>query len=62
VIPREPQFPTEDEQAVVYDYTIIYRSVMVAVLALFVVVGGALYLVKHAMEPIYAKRLRRLRA
>ncbi|KAK7106587.1 transmembrane protein 218-like [Littorina saxatilis] len=62
VIPREPQFPTEDEQAVIYDYSIVYRSVLVAVLAVFTVVGLVMYLVKHAMEPVYAKRLRRLRA
>ncbi|XP_076457627.1 transmembrane protein 218-like [Babylonia areolata] len=62
VIPRDPQFPTEDEQAVVYDYSIIYRSVIIAVLSLFILIGLVMYLIKHAMEPVYAKRLRRLRA
>ncbi|KAK7481731.1 hypothetical protein BaRGS_00017718 [Batillaria attramentaria] len=61
VIPREPQFPTENEQAVVYDYTIIYRNVIIAALALFIIIGLVMFLVKHAMEPIYAKRIRRLR-
>lgn len=61
VIPQEPQFPTENEEAVIYDYTIIYRNVVIAGLALFIIIGLVLFLVKHAMEPIYAKRLRRLR-
>ncbi|XP_025100776.1 transmembrane protein 218-like [Pomacea canaliculata] len=42
-IPREPQFPTADQQAVVYDYTVVYRSALIAVMALSILVGGGLF-------------------
>ncbi|XP_067667802.1 transmembrane protein 218-like [Haliotis asinina] len=60
-IPREPQTPSVEEEVKIYDYSIIYRSGLIAVCALFVLVGLAMYLTSHAMQPIYAKPIRRLR-
>ncbi|XP_005089365.1 transmembrane protein 218 [Aplysia californica] len=58
-IPREDQFPSAEEQSVVYDYSIVYRSSLIAVMALFVLLGGVFYLVFHAMTPVHAKPLRK---
>ncbi|CAL1538365.1 unnamed protein product [Lymnaea stagnalis] len=58
-IPRESQFPSSEEQAVIYDYSIVYRSSLIAVMALFVVVGLVFYFIGHALQPIHAKPLRK---
>ncbi|GFN94377.1 transmembrane protein 218 [Plakobranchus ocellatus] len=59
VIPREVKEKSPEEESVVYDYSIVYRSSLIAVMALFVVIGLVLYLVSHAMEPVLAKPLRK---
>lgn len=61
VLPREPLTPSGDEAVVVYDYSIIYRSLLIAGCGLFLLIGLVAYLTTHIMEPHYAKPLRRLR-
>ncbi|CAG5131861.1 unnamed protein product [Candidula unifasciata] len=58
-IPRDSQFPSPEEQSMVYDYSIVYRSGLIAVMAFFVVVGLAIFLVNHAMQPVQAQPLRK---
>ena len=45
----------------IYDWSIIYRSCLIAGCALFLVIGMIAYLIIHVMEPIYAKPIRKLR-
>ena len=45
----------------VYDYSVIYRSLLIAGCALFLVIGLVAFLVTHVMEPVYAKPLRRIK-
>ncbi|XP_060063794.1 transmembrane protein 218-like [Ylistrum balloti] len=61
VLPREPRTASEEELVVVYDYSIIYRSLLIAGCGLFLLIGLVAYLTTHVMEPHYAKPLRRLR-
>ncbi|KAK3611351.1 hypothetical protein CHS0354_025879 [Potamilus streckersoni] len=60
VLPREE---TAAQKAVpkIYDYSIIYRYLLISGLGLFLLIGLAIYIVNHVMEPIYAKPLRRIR-
>ncbi|KAH9504303.1 hypothetical protein Btru_064579 [Bulinus truncatus] len=58
-IPRESQFPSLEEQSVVYDYSIVYRSSLIAVMALFIVIGVVFYFINHALHPVQAKPLRK---
>ncbi|XP_059164129.1 transmembrane protein 218-like [Physella acuta] len=58
-IPRELQTPSAEEQYVIYDYTVVYRSSLIAVMALFVLVGLVLYFTNHVLQPIQAKPLRK---
>lgn len=58
VLPRE-DFAAPSKT--VYDYSVIYRSVLIAVCALFLVIGLVAYLVTYLMEPVYAKPIRRLK-
>ncbi|RUS83925.1 hypothetical protein EGW08_008339 [Elysia chlorotica] len=59
LIPREAKETSPEEESVVYDYSIVYRSSLIAALALFVLVGLVLFLVNHAMQPVLAKPLRK---
>lgn len=61
VLPREPKVSTDEQTAVVYDYTIIYRYLLISGCLLFLLIGLGAYLTTHIMEPVYAKSLRRLR-
>ncbi|XP_048774627.1 transmembrane protein 218-like [Ostrea edulis] len=61
VLPREPKVSTEEQIAVVYDYTIIYRYLLMSGCLLFLLIGLGAYFGTHIMEPVYAKSLRRLR-
>ncbi|XP_069115139.1 transmembrane protein 218-like [Argopecten irradians] len=61
VLPRESLIASEEESVVVYDYSIIYRSLLIAGCGLFLLIGLVAYLTTHVMEPHYAKPLRRLR-
>ncbi|KAJ8315944.1 hypothetical protein KUTeg_005958 [Tegillarca granosa] len=61
VLPREPETPSLEEVIKVYDYSIIYRYLLISGCALFLLIGLIAYLVIHIMEPIYAKPIRRLR-
>lgn len=61
VLPREPKVSTDEQTAVVYDYTIIYRYLLISGCLLFLLIGLGAYLTMHIMEPVYAKSLRRLR-
>ncbi|XP_021355189.1 transmembrane protein 218-like [Mizuhopecten yessoensis] len=61
VLPREPLTASAEESVVVYDYSIIYRSLLIAGCGLFLLIGLVAYLTTHVMEPHYAKPLRRLR-
>ncbi|XP_033758726.1 transmembrane protein 218-like isoform X2 [Pecten maximus] len=61
VLPRESLTISEDVSVVVYDYSIIYRSLLIAGCGLFLLIGLVAYLTTHVMEPHYAKSLRRLR-
>lgn len=45
----------------IFDYGIIYRYLMIAGCALFIIIGLVAYLSDHMMMPIYAKPIRRLR-
>lgn len=45
----------------VYDYTIIYRYLLMSGCLLFLLIGLGAYFGTHIMEPVYAKSLRRLR-
>ncbi|XP_055864546.1 transmembrane protein 218-like [Biomphalaria glabrata] len=58
-IPRESQYPSLEEQSVIYDYSIVYRSSLIAVMALFVVLGLVFYFIQHALHPVQAKPLRK---
>ncbi|XP_060590312.1 transmembrane protein 218-like [Ruditapes philippinarum] len=58
VLPREDfEAPTTKK----YDYSIIFRSVLIAGCSLFLVIGMVIFLLLHLMEPIYAKPIRRLK-
>lgn len=59
LIPREEKVKSPEEESVVYDYSIVYRSSLIAALALFVVIGLVMFLVNHAMQPVLAKPLRK---
>ncbi|GFR82941.1 transmembrane protein 218 [Elysia marginata] len=59
VIPREEKQKSPEKESVVYDYSIVYRSSLIAGLALFVLIGLVMYLVNHAMQPVLAKPLRK---
>ncbi|VDH97914.1 transmembrane protein 218-like [Mytilus galloprovincialis] len=61
VLPREPKVPTIEESVTIFDYGIIYRYLMIAGCALFIIIGLVAYLSDHMMMPIYAKPIRRLR-
>ncbi|XP_022321509.1 transmembrane protein 218-like [Crassostrea virginica] len=61
VLPREPKVSTDEQTAVIYDYTIIYRYLLMSGCLLFLLIGLFAYLGTHVMEPIYAKSLRRIR-
>ena len=61
VLPQEPKVPTVEESVIIYDYAIIYRYLMIAGLALFLLIGLVVYLTDHLMMPVYAKPIRRLR-
>ncbi|XP_061165299.1 transmembrane protein 218-like [Saccostrea echinata] len=61
VLPREPKVPTDEQTAIIYDYTIIYRYLLMSGCLLFLLIGLGAYLGTHVMEPVYAKSLRRLR-
>ncbi|KAL4230382.1 hypothetical protein ACF0H5_010764 [Mactra antiquata] len=58
VLPRED---FEEPSTKVYDYSIIFRSVLIAACALFLVIGLVAYLAAHVMEPVFAKPIRRLK-
>ncbi|XP_052795787.1 transmembrane protein 218-like [Mya arenaria] len=58
VLPRED---FSQPSTKIYDYSVIYRSLLIAGCALFLVIGLVAYLVTHAMEPVYAKTLRRIK-
>ncbi|XP_041373164.1 transmembrane protein 218-like [Gigantopelta aegis] len=60
-IPREPEFPTVEEIITKYDYTIIYRSSLLATLAIFLVVGLLTFVLRVVNAPVYAKPIRRRR-
>ncbi|XP_045203566.1 transmembrane protein 218-like [Mercenaria mercenaria] len=58
VLPREDfEAPTTK----IYDYSIIFRSVLIAACSLFLVIGLVAFLIIHLMEPVYAKPIRRLK-
>ncbi|KAL5013922.1 hypothetical protein ScPMuIL_008192 [Solemya velum] len=61
VLPKEPQFPTAEDLTIVYDYSIIYRSLLIACCALFLLIGLLVYLTNYIMEPVYAKQIRKIR-
>ncbi|ESO99981.1 hypothetical protein LOTGIDRAFT_230924 [Lottia gigantea] len=60
-IPREPEISTPDDSIKIYDYSIIYRFGLIAVVSLFIIIGGVLYLTQQMMIPVLAKPIRRVR-
>ncbi|BFZ13690.1 hypothetical protein BsWGS_16728 [Bradybaena similaris] len=59
--PRESQFSSAEEQSVMYGYSIIYRSSLLAVMGLLVVIGFALSFVHRTMAPVPAQPPRKQR-
>ncbi|KAH3838842.1 hypothetical protein DPMN_112258 [Dreissena polymorpha] len=55
VLPREDSLASSTK---IYDYSVIYRSLLIAGCALFLLIGLFAFLFTHAMMPIYAKPLR----
>ncbi|XP_077865624.1 transmembrane protein 218-like, partial [Saccoglossus kowalevskii] len=59
-------FPIEDPTAsetvdyTIYDNTIIGRSLLVAFMGLFVIIGGVFVFIFHWMDPIQAKPLKKI--
>lgn len=58
VLPRQQSTASTPK---IYDYSIIYRWLLISGCILFLLIGAIAYLALHVMEPVYAKPIRKLR-